>query len=353
VDAEGIKYKDMAGCNPMMKTKNLKITTKPDDLQEGLFGQVFLFIFEVLPYLDECGVNPQWEIRSKLYGNADDDYIVVPGLLEPNNASCSADEKHDMISLNGLRDLVAVTIGNDWAYAFSLWNKFFKIPERIISIANGFPSLEGALGLHYRGTDKNKASDETNHVSVSDFNALADDFIGSHPGVEVIFIASDEINFVETFQRRYPDHRIVSSGEVVHHKDNATQDNMKKGEHAMLDCLLLSRCKYLLKCQSALSGFSKILNPDIEAYRVSANKLAFWNRDMPYFPDAHISKYTSKNPECQSILDRLFVDDWTDNKGVARRYSRRIAYDHKGRKRRFLGKISRLFLGRAVFRMET
>lgn len=336
-----------------MKTKNLKITTQQDDLQEGLFGQVFLFIFEVLPYLDECGVNPQWEIRSKLYGNVENDFIVIPGLLELNIEQDTAKYEHEKIGLIELRNLVAVTIGNDWEYASRLWNKFFKIPERIVSLANGFPSLEGALGLHYRGTDKNKASDETNYVSEADFIALADDFIGSHPEVEVIFIASDEIRFIEAFQRRYPDHKIVYSGEVVHHKVSLKKNNIKKGEHAILDCLLLSRCKYLLKCQSALSGFSKILNPDIEAYRVSANKLAFWNQDMPYFPDAHISKYTSERPECRSILDRLFVDDWTDNTAVSKRFSRRIAYDHKGRRRRFLGKISRLLLGRAVFRMKT
>lgn len=324
-----------------MIKKNLKITTAPEDLVEGLFGQVFLFIFEILPYLDERNIRPTWAIRSKLYGNPEDDFIVIPGLIEINDEIDQSEEETSEISLDELRRRGAVALGNDWRYVSKLWAKFFRIPTRIIERANQFPILGEALGLHYRGTDKNMASVETNYVSESDFITLADDFIKTHPDIQIIFVSSDEDSFVDSFRAKYPQHQIVNSGSVMHHKELNAQNNMGKGEHALLDCVLLSRCKYLLKCQSALSGFAKVLNPDIEAYRISANKLTFWSMDYPYFPDAYVSKYTSDDPECRKILKRLFTDDWTENTKVAKRFGKPVPYAHKGRRRCILNKINR------------
>ena len=61
--------------------EKIKISTSADQLQEGLFGQVFLWVFEILPYLDTQGIRPEWAIRSALYGRPDD-FLVIPGLLE-------------------------------------------------------------------------------------------------------------------------------------------------------------------------------------------------------------------------------------------------------------------------------
>jgi hypothetical protein len=104
------------------------------------------------------------------------------------------------------------------------------------------------------------------------------------------------------------------------------ENSFSKGDHALLDCLLLSRCRYLLKCQSALSGFSKVLNPRLEAYRLSANKLPSWSWGNPYFPDAYLPKLTSKNPECQKILDDLFTDDWTLDRVAAKKFGGSFKY---------------------------
>jgi hypothetical protein len=322
-----------------------KIFCDADYLQEGLFGQVIVFVFEVLPYLDAHRVIPVWEIRSKLYGKAENDFIVIPGLLDAKTVHPSNSVQEAAFGLATIREKNPVTLGNDWDYIHKLWHKYFSIPEKISKRADQFPDLSEALGLHYRGTDKNKALEETNFVSEADFITLADDFIQCHPGIKTILIASDEDSFVDLFRLKYPKHQIVNSGSVIHHKAQGEQDNCSKGEHALLDCLLLSRCKYLLKCQSALSGFAKVLNPKIEAYRVSANKLAYWNRDVPYFPDGFLPKYSSMNPQCQELLDRLFEGDWTSNAVVARRFSSSVGYEHRGRRRRLLNRMDRLTFG--------
>ena len=325
--------------------KILKITTDQDNLQEGLFGQVFLWVFEVLPYLDFHQIVPTWEIRSKLYGEPGNDFIVIPGLLDTQQEHSSAGVEESVANLVELREKFPVTLGNDWDYIHKLWHQYFSIPKAVSTRADQFPDLTEAFGLHYRGTDKNKALEETNFVSESDFIKLADDFIQCHPSVKTIFIASDEDSFVELFRSSYPKHQIVNSGSVIHHKEQGGQDNTSKGEHALLDCVLLSRCRYLLKCQSALSGFAKVLNPKLEAYRISANKLAYWNRDVPYFPDGFLPKYSSKDPQCQELLDRLFEGDWTSNAAVARRFAAPVGYEHRGRRRRLLYRLDRLTLG--------
>lgn len=322
----------------------MRITSMPEDLVEGLFGQVFLWIFEILPYLDERGIRPAWAIRSKLYGSHDEDNIVIPGLVELNYEPGNPDFGFDDLSLLQLRDRGVAILGSDWQYLSCLWNRYFRIPERIVSRANGFPSLDAALGLHYRGTDKNKALDETNYVSEADFMTLTGDFLDSHPEVRIIFIASDEASFVEMLRGRYVEYQIVSSGEATHHKELTGCAGSEKGDHAMLDCVLLSRCKYLLKCQSALSGFAKVLNPEIEAYRISANKLPDWNREIPYFPDGYLPKYCSSTPKVQTILDRLFVDDWTSDQAVFKRFGSKFKYQRRDCRLRNLRKVARRFL---------
>ena len=310
-------------------TVNILITSSPRDLKEGLFGQVLLFIFEILPYLEEENLMPEWAIRSKLYGNPNQGFLVVPGLLDLSYEPIISKEGNRSLELLDLREYATTTLGNDWSYLNKLFLKYFRIPQRIVERANMYPPLDQALGLHYRGTDKNKSSSETNYVSTADLLTLTADFLKSNPDIRVIFVASDERHFVAKISAAHPDLEIVSSGDVVHHKNLKEQDNFAKGDHAMLDCLLLSRCKYLLKCQSALSGFAKVLNPEIEAYRISANKLAPWAPETPYFPDAYLPKYHSKSLNCQSILTKLFTDDWTENQTLFEKYSKLFGYEKR------------------------
>ena len=247
-------------------------------------------------------------------------------MLDPNFKREVGGKEPRTIKLLHLRDQGTVTLGNDWEYLSELWSKYFSIPDRIVERGERFSNLGEALGLHYRGTDKNKAVEETNYVSEIDFLIVADDFIAKHPEITMIYLASDENEFFERVRLRYPNHEVIESGPVVHHKDTGIGNGFEKGDHALLDCLLLSRCKYLLKCQSALSGFAKVLNPKLEAYRISANKLTPWAKEIPYFPDGFLPKYESESPECRKVLDRLFVDDWTENSKVAGLYGPLFRY---------------------------
>jgi len=333
----------------------IRIVTLPKQLEEGLFGQIFLWVFEILPYLDRQSILPTWAIRSKLYG-VPEEFIVIPGLLEMNYA-VDAGSFQD-VNLQDLRDGHVVTLGNDWEYNAQLWQKYFRWPARVTRRADEFPPLNHALGIHYRGTDKNKSLVETNHVSPDDFLALVRDFVATHPDIQTIYVASDEKDFAEKARMRHPSLSVINSGAVTHHKAATVEHSLSMGDHALLDCLLLSRCRHLVKCQSALSGFAKILNPKLEAYRVSANKLAPWCCGNPYFPDAFLPKLTSKNPECQKILARLLDGDWMEDKDAMKKFdgvfqykernisgrkdSRLLKWSWEGLQQRFKSRLARL-----------
>lgn len=305
--------------------QQIKIFTTPDQLTEGLFGQIFLHVFEILPYLDKNSIAPKWLIRSKKYG-IPEDYVVIPGCVDINCEAANDGARE--INIQHLRDLFAVSLGNDWAYISGLWSKYFRWPQRVVSQADQFPVSGQTLGLHYRGTDKNFDTIQTNPVSADSFIVLVKDFLLAHPDVQNIFLATDENTFIARIQAEIKSVKIFNSGEVAFWKNETKDVNFQKSDHAMLDCLLLSRCKYLIKCQSALSGFAKILNPQLEAYRVAASKPFYYG--IPYFPDAYIPKLTSNNEDCQKLLNKLFEGDWTLDRVAAREYGG--VFKYKSRK---------------------
>ncbi len=295
----------------------LRISTGPEELREGLFGQIILYIMEILPELHDKQIYPCWEIRSLKYGSAPD-YLVLPGVVDINYEP--VEKEYRTIDLEDVRKKFIQVLGDDWEYMNMLWNTYFRIPERVIERADRFGDLSGALGLHFRGTDKNQVFGQTNPVSHDDFLTLVDDFLKSHPEIDTIFLATDEFTFVQRVEEACPGKKVMNTGEVTLFWDLSNEsENPKKGDHAMLDCLLLSRCRYVIKCQSALSGFSKVINPGLEAYRISANKMSM---DIPYFPDAYFPRLQSSDPECQKILSRLFKDDWLDNRKAHEKFGK-------------------------------
>ena len=285
------------------------ITTKPDELTEGLFGQIFLYIFEKLPYLEQNQIHPSWNIRSLKYGVAPS-YTVIPGVLDVAYDVARPKSMPER-SLANIRLEQSANLGSDWKYTHQLWGKYFKIPERVLARANGYGNLTGALGLHYRGTDKNLDLIHTNPVSQKDFFIIVDDFLVAHPEINKIFIATDQHDFLESAKAKYCCYTIIETGKVDFWKEVSDTANLLKGDHALLDCVLLSRCQYLIKCQSALSGFAKVLNPNLIAFRVAASKPFFYG--IPYFPDAYVQRYSSDNRRCRKLLHRLFKGDWQDN----------------------------------------
>ena len=318
-----------------MATEKWRITTNPSALTEGLFGQIVLYVFQILPRLYQSRVFPDWKITSLVYG-IEPEFTVIPGVFDLNYKPSTRTIDVDLLDLR-VNNMTA--LGNQWDILHDMWAAYFSIPSRTVKRADAFGDLSRAVGLHYRGTDKNNDSRQTNPVSHGDFLTLINDFINNHKDIDTIFVASDDYSIKQAIKYNYKDKRVIDTGEAGFWKDDQKTNTFAKADHAVLDCLLLSRCKYLIKNQSALSGFAKVLNPKIEAYRIAASKLfvdipnmptaairlfrviPFFD-DIPYFPDAYIPPLTSEDPDCNVILKRLLYGDWTQNKKAMQKFGR-------------------------------
>jgi hypothetical protein len=63
------------------KNPGLVIKARPDEMYDGLFGQVLLWVFQILPVLYERRVFPDWRIQAAYYGRVSDG-LVIPGVLD-------------------------------------------------------------------------------------------------------------------------------------------------------------------------------------------------------------------------------------------------------------------------------
>ena len=291
------------------------IECDPDDLEEGLFGQVVLWTFELLPEVARRSVRPDWAIRSRLYGSPPG-YLVLPGVFElaytPTPAATGVTRRTRLLAM---RVRALSVLGGDWGALHQLWQAHFRVPARILRQADAVALPPGTLGLHYRGTDKNQTPLDTNPVSVDDFFTLARAFLAEHPQLRTVFLATDDPAAIRGAEQSLAGWRVINLGPVSFHK--SPQHEPSRADRALLDCVLLSRCDAVLKCSSALSGFAKVLNPALACYRVSASKMF---GDVPYFPDAHVPRLQLQDASARAILARQFEGDWLDDPRVPARF---------------------------------
>lgn len=297
-----------------MRQAAYRITSAPGELREGLFGQIVLYTFEVLPYLKARNIFPDWKIASTLYGSKPD-FTVIPGIFDLAYALPAGEVKD--VALARLHVDRASVLGGDWRAVHDLWHAFFRVPARINAAADSVDIGANTLGLHYRGQDKNSLAWDTNPVTQDEFLTLTKSFLVGRPDIDSVFVATDEYGFVEAAQRALPHLRLVNLGPVDFHK--STQVVPEKADRALLDCVLLSRCAQVIKCSSALSGFAKVLRPELPICRVAACKHF---ADVPYFPDAYIEPMRGQDPESSALLQKLLKDDWLEQPDLRARFGK-------------------------------
>lgn len=119
------------------------------------------------------------------------------------------------------------------------------------------------IGIHYRGTDK---SQEAPRVSYEDAFEIINQHLPKNAPY-VLFIATDESEFLEEAQKRYPNQVVALDatrshigGKGIHfiHKNRYAV-----GEEALMDAALLARCDLLIRTSSNLSLWSTYFNPDL------------------------------------------------------------------------------------------
>lgn len=283
----------------------LCISCKPEDLDQGLFGMVLYYPFQILPYLLERNIFPAWEVRTKHYGDPPD-FMTIPGAVDL--AYVPPEGPYKVVSLHEFRRRHTQALGNNWAELHRIWSLYFAIPPRISKRAEEIRPKGRVLGIHYRGTDKQTTAWDSNPITQDQYLTLIQEFLSERSDFDVIFAATDEFSFVEKL-RSWSSLPVVALGEVEFHlSEQHTMSRAEKTDRAMLDCVLLSQCDCVIETSSALPSFTKIFNPDLEIYRCAASKV-FSN--MPYFPVAYIPVLPVKSDRSAEILRSTMHLDWT------------------------------------------
>jgi hypothetical protein len=146
-----------------------------------------------------------------------------------------------------------------------------------VARANAGAVTPGAyvVGVHYRGTDSTRrpglmTDNQTRRVS---YQAYADEVRRALDDAAAspyhVFVASDEIEFLEFMQKAFGNRVIFSeSSPRVHASDlpihldrTLPVSNYLKGASALVDCLRLAATDYLVKGRSNLSDASLAFNP--------------------------------------------------------------------------------------------
>lgn len=161
---------------------------------------------------------------------------------------------------------------NNWYFenrkkANEILNKYIKINDNIINKTNKiynnlFDKNDYIIGCHIRGTDK-KIQVGGEKIEPTMYYKYIDKLLLKHPNAK-IFLATDDQNYFKLFINKYKDkvkyvENVLRSDKNVF-LDTSIKNNYKKGEDVLIDCLLLSKCNFLLKCSSAVSEFAVYFN---------------------------------------------------------------------------------------------
>jgi hypothetical protein len=305
-------------------SRPIRIASTPEQFEQGLFGQVFYYLFQILPYLYEHKIFPAWDIRTTHYGDPPD-RLTIPGALDL--AYTPSPGPYRTVNLEEMRRRHAHVIGNDWPELHRMWSSYFKIPPRVVEAAKSIMPKGRVLGIHYRGTDKQTTSWDSNPITQDQYLTLIADFLANRSGFDVVFAATDEHSFIEKL-RSAVSLPVVALGKVEFHMSTEDKGSRKeKTDRAMVDCVLLSRCQCVIETSSALPSFAKVFNPDLEIYRCAASKLfGKLYTNMPYFPVAQIPVLPVHRPESIEILRQTMEMDWTFDSSM-RKFQEKFSFE--------------------------
>ena len=194
----------VTGSRPLLvvssRDRDQPLTMITPPVLDGLFGAVLMYMIDIMPWLYYHSLYPDWRITSKLYGPPPDH--IFQGIVEPALPPRPPPSWFRRSQL----DLLYLTEKHKYCYTYDqfqlahdLFFHFCKVCAPLLAAADRFcqtkfPSpLERSkvLGLHYRGTDKHTSAEGV-QFTVDDFLSIVDDFLGQHPEVRCVFVATDE-----------------------------------------------------------------------------------------------------------------------------------------------------------------
>ena len=234
---------------------------------------------------------------------------IIPTHIIPRNVY-SANDLENAHHLNIKSYKLSIDIDFDFnTESFNkanyIWNKYFKLHPDIEKRIPVFDTST-TLGIHYRGTDKNTDVNEANPISQDEFITVIKDYLKNNNYVKNIYCCSDEASFITRIKTDFADLNIVDYDQkrsenklyALHTGCLITDIDMFNHTFAaFVDVFALSKCNTVLKTSSAMSSFSKILNPGLNLITCCAMK-------QKWFPTGVVETYQSSDGVVNNILKR-------------------------------------------------
>ena len=160
--------------------------------------------------------------------------------------------------------------------------KFVKVKEEIAKKVDTFTKerfSENTIGVHIRGTDKSSESyiGQRPHITVDDYITGTERALKESPDA-TLFVASDNNEAIAKMFKSFPKNKIVVynctrmssySSYLPVHLSSAVSPLL--GEEALIDCLLLSKCKHIVCTDSNLAATALYFNPEAEMTFININ----------------------------------------------------------------------------------
>jgi hypothetical protein len=280
------------------------------------FFSCLTYILECLPYLNE-NYSEKVNIKyySHNYGNYPNFEVFGGAIKLAYSPTISNKVSENLQCLAALSKKIGDNIFKDnFKLAKEYFDKYFIISPDIWEKVNKFTEcFTNVLGVHFRGTDKNIVKWVT-HCSSDEFIAVIKDNVSKN-NYDRIFVTSDEAQFIEELgesvnlpiiyydkiESSTPIHldRLAVITDIIDKIKKASFDekialeyklkieaqyNQKLLEDAIINCLILSKCRIVIKTHSQLSAYAKVFNPELEIYRVNESSTNYW-------PESYIPNY--------------------------------------------------------------
>ena len=144
-----------------------------------------------------------------------------------------------------------------------------EVLEQVEGFQQSQLPTRNVIGVHVRRTDVLTGSEERRTQPVYNFVQAVEGWLTQHSDGRA-FLATDDSAVVAEFQARfgnrlrYQDAVRSSDGRSIHgHYDGGLNVSPnQKGREALVDALILSKCRFLIRCFSFLTNYSLCINPD-------------------------------------------------------------------------------------------
>jgi hypothetical protein len=260
----------------------------------GFFAIMQMVLF-ILVYCEEKGLFPDIGAAGGIYGEptATVDWFrqLFDGVRLPDASTGDRLARRVSIRTSKIKDLSELGFRSQYEMRLSLsaasdlFNRTYRptasVCGEVDSIAKRLGISSKTLAVHYRGTDKVHEAKATPWPFMCE---AIEAILHNRPDLANIFLATDDGHFSE-YLRHHPfkvpvitaPAQYLPKGNVPIHFSG--HPGLAIGREALITCLLLARCGFLLKTASYLSAWAKIFNPALDVWLISPSI------GLGFFPD--------------------------------------------------------------------